>query len=287
MALRGLEMSVGGGTISARGQGGFHIGFAGCREGGAVVRSRYLKAWAPVCPERWKGLHRSRAGCGADRRLAYSRVATGRLAGARLRRAAYRHDGARTPCRWKHQPEWRRRMRGGRGRFASTAGSRLTPREDLDLSARGRLDLSVANSFLSAQGSSDDGGRGNRHAGNGAVAEPIVNGTLTLGGGSFRDALQGVRLDNIQARLTARGTDLMIERLSAATRNNGTISASGRVRLDPSAGFPGDIRITGQRAELVSNDLVTAVGRSCGRDLRAVGTEPPHRRSGADRLPWT
>ena len=30
--------------------------------------------------------------------------------------------------------------------------------------------------------------------------------------------------------------------------------------LDPAAGFPGSIRVTAERAQLVSNDVVTAVG---------------------------
>jgi autotransporter translocation and assembly factor TamB len=69
-----------------------------------------------------------------------------------------------------------------------------------------------------------------------------------------------------------------IERLSAATRNGGTLSASGRVRIDPAAGFPGDIRITGQRAELASNEFVTtsadlalALSGPLSRDPRVTG----------------
>jgi translocation and assembly module TamB len=122
---------------------------------------------------------------------------------------------------------------------------------------RGRLDLGIANSVLSAVGRQISGSAAIDMRVGGTITNPAVNGSLTLSGGSFRDALQGVRLDNVQGRLVARGTEISIERLSASTRNGGSLGVSGRITLDPAAGFPGDIRITGQRAELVSNDLVT------------------------------
>ncbi|HZH53616.1 MAG TPA: translocation/assembly module TamB domain-containing protein [Microvirga sp.] len=126
----------------------------------------------------------------------------------------------------------------------------------LDLSAQGRVDLSIANSFLSAAGRQVTGTAAVDMRIGGTLEEPAVNGALTLSGGSFRDLLQGVRLENIQGRFVARGTDITIERLSAATRNGGVLSAGGRIALDPAEGFPGEVRITGQRAELVSNEIV-------------------------------
>lgn len=127
----------------------------------------------------------------------------------------------------------------------------------LDLAARGRLDLALANSVLSAAGRQLTGAVTLDMRIGGTIAEPAVNGSLTVSNGGFRDELQGVRLDNIQGRLVASGADLSIERLSATTPNNGVIGASGRVRIDPAAGFPGDIRINAQRAQLASNEIVT------------------------------
>lgn len=147
---------------------------------------------------------------------------------------------------------------GRAGTLRATGRVPVTGAGSLDLSAQGRLDLGIANSVLSASGRQLSGSATVDVRMTGTFAEPSVNGSLTLTGGNFRDALQGVRLDNIQGRLVARGTDISIERLSAATRNGGTISASGRINVDPAAGFPGDIRIVGQRAELVSNEIVAA-----------------------------
>jgi len=146
---------------------------------------------------------------------------------------------------------------GQAGTLRVTGRIPLDATAPLDLNAQGRLNLGIANSVLSAAGRQISGAVAVDMRISGTVAEPNVNGSLNLSGGSFRDVSQGIRLDNIQGRLAASGTDVAIERLSATTRNGGTLSAAGRIRLDPAAGFPGDIRITGQRAELASNEIVT------------------------------
>jgi len=128
----------------------------------------------------------------------------------------------------------------------------------LDLSVQGRIDLGLANGILSAAGRQVSGSAAVDMRIGGSISDPQLSGAVTLSGGSFRDTLQGIRLENIQGRLSARGSEIAIERLAASTRNGGTLAVSGRVTADPAAGFPGEIRITGQRAELVSNNLVTA-----------------------------
>jgi translocation and assembly module TamB len=128
----------------------------------------------------------------------------------------------------------------------------------LDLTVRGRFDAALANAMLTP---------GQRVTGRldvdasiaGSFAEPAVQGSATLSGGSFIDTLQGIRIANIQGRVTGQGNAVTIERLTGTTRNGGTIAVSGRVDLDPAAGFPGALRITGSRAELVASDVVEAV----------------------------
>ncbi|WP_230530174.1 translocation/assembly module TamB domain-containing protein [Microvirga roseola] len=146
---------------------------------------------------------------------------------------------------------------GRAGTLRVTGRAPLDASGNLDLNAQGRLDLSIANTFLSAAGRQVSGTAAVDLRVGGTIAEPRMNGSIALSGGSYRDVLQGIRLENIQGRIVANGTDLTIERLTAATRSGGTLSASGRVRIDPAAGFPGDTRITGQRAELVANETVT------------------------------
>src|SRR5207245_2753393 len=66
----------------------------------------------------------------------------------------------------------------------------------------------------------------------GTAAAPLASGVATMSGGSFQDPLQGVQFEGIQTRILAQGEELVIERASATTPNGGTVSASGRVRLE-------------------------------------------------------
>ena len=130
----------------------------------------------------------------------------------------------------------------------------------LDLTIRGALDAAAATTGLLAAG-------GRRLTGKieidaqlrGTPQKPEATGAATLSGGTFTDATQGVTLSAIQARVVARGQEIVIERGQASTRNGGVLTASGRVRLDADAGFPGEIKLAGQNAELVRSTLATAV----------------------------
>lgn len=130
----------------------------------------------------------------------------------------------------------------------------------LDLAVRGGIDAAAATSGLLSAGGRRLTGRIEVDARlQGSPSRPEATGTATLSGGSFTDATQGVSLGNLQARIVARGQEVVIEQAQATTRNGGGINASGRVRLDPGAGFPGDIKITGRNAELVRSAIATAV----------------------------
>ncbi|WP_246691628.1 translocation/assembly module TamB domain-containing protein [Methylobacterium sp. WL12] len=130
---------------------------------------------------------------------------------------------------------------------------------ELAVKARGTLDAALANSLLSV-GGQRVAGRVTIDAGvAGTLAAPRAEGSATLVGGSFADPLNGIRLTNIEGRATGRGDTIVLERLTLATRNGGQLRADGRVALEPQAGFPGTIRIAGERAELISSPLMTAV----------------------------
>ncbi|MEH3119640.1 MAG: translocation/assembly module TamB domain-containing protein [Methylorubrum populi] len=152
------------------------------------------------------------------------------------------------------------RVSAGRGADVAVTGS--VPIEaggSLSLRAKGSLDAALANSMLSV-GGQRVAGRVALDAGvTGTVAAPKVEGSATLSGGSLTDPLNGIRITDIQGRVTGRGDTIVIERLTAATRNGGRIAVDGRVAVEPASGFPGTLRITADRAELVSNPLMTAV----------------------------
>lgn len=138
----------------------------------------------------------------------------------------------------------------------------------LSLAAQGRIDAALANTVLAVNGQRLTGAVAVDMRAEGTPAAPRLSGHATLSNGSFTDALQGVRLTGMRARLAANGDNLAIEGASASTPNGGTVSASGQVKVDPAAGFPGTIRIQGNRAQLVSSGLVTAVA---GLDLDISG----------------
>jgi translocation and assembly module TamB len=129
----------------------------------------------------------------------------------------------------------------------------------LDLSAQGRVDAAIANPLIAAQGQRVTGTVALDMRAGGSAAAPRLSGSATFANGSFTDALQGIRLTGMEARLAANGENLAIERFSARAANGGTLSASGQVRLDPAAGFPGSIKLQGSRAQLLSNGIATAV----------------------------
>ncbi|KAB1074340.1 translocation/assembly module TamB domain-containing protein [Methylobacterium planeticum] len=152
------------------------------------------------------------------------------------------------------------RVSAGRGIEMTVSGSLPIEAEGaLALKARGTLEAALANSFLSAGGQRVTG-RVVFDAGvTGTLAAPRVEGGATLTGGSFTDPLQGIRLTGIEGRATGRGDTIVLEHLTAATRNGGTLRAAGRVAIAPEAGFPGMLTLVGDRAELVASPLMTAV----------------------------
>ncbi|WP_456654484.1 translocation/assembly module TamB domain-containing protein [Bradyrhizobium sp. JR3.5] len=112
----------------------------------------------------------------------------------------------------------------------------------------------------------------------GTRAKPQIGGAATLSGGTFRDSLLGTRFDGIEAKVSAEGDRIVVERLTATTPNGGTLSGSGQVRVAPDAGFPGTVSIRGQQATLAASALATAqanlaidVSGALARDPRISG----------------
>jgi translocation and assembly module TamB len=150
-------------------------------------------------------------------------------------------------------------INAGTGTTARLTGSApLAADGALDVKADGNLDARLANSMLSVSG---------RHAGGsvavalqvrGTIAKPQAQGTVRLSGGQLTDDQTGFKLTGVTGTFVANGSTVRIDHLAGTTPNAGSISATGEVRLDPAAGFPGSIRLTGQHAQLVANDILSA-----------------------------
>lgn len=144
--------------------------------------------------------------------------------------------------------------RVGTLRLSGTAP--LDSQDELALRVSGRADLAIANAMLSTGGQRLTGTANLDLSIGGTFAAPQVQGTANISGGSFTDPLQGIRLTEINGRFVARGRVIGIEGLSARTPSGGALSVAGQVEIDPAAGMPANLRITGQRAQLVSNETV-------------------------------
>ena len=135
---------------------------------------------------------------------------------------------------------------GGQNSIRVTGSAPLLNDGPLDLKIDGRLDAGLANNALSLSGRRMTGAVTLALQFRGTVAKPQAQGSLRLANGEFRDDETGFKLTGITGTLVANGDTIRIDRLSGATPDGGSISASGEVRLDPVAGFPGSIRVTGQ-----------------------------------------
>lgn len=167
---------------------------------------------------------------------------------------------------------------GKAGTISASGTVPLDAAGPIALTAKGRLDAAVANAALSASGRTVSGSVVLDARLGGTRAKPQIGGAASLSGGTFRDSLLGTRFDNIEAKVTADGDRIVVERLTAATPNGGTLSGTGQVRVAPDAGFPGTVSIRGQQATLAASALATAqanlaidVSGALARDPRING----------------
>ena len=150
-------------------------------------------------------------------------------------------------------------VNAGTGNTVRLTGSApLAPDGPLDVRIDGSLDARLANSMLSVSGRHAAGSLAVALQLRGTIAKPQAEGTIRLSGGELRDDQTGFKLTGITGTLVANGDTIRIDRLAGTTPNGGSIAANGEVRLDPAAGFPGSIRLTGQHAQLVANDILSA-----------------------------
>jgi translocation and assembly module TamB len=150
-------------------------------------------------------------------------------------------------------------VNAGTGNAVRLTGSApLAPDGALDVKIDGALDARLANTMLSVSGRHAAGSLAIALQLRGTITKPQAQGVARLTGGEFRDDQTGFKLTAITGTLTANGDTIHIDRLAGTTPNAGSIAANGEVRLDAAAGFPGAIRVTGQHAQIVANDIVSA-----------------------------
>ena len=125
------------------------------------------------------------------------------------------------------------------GTLRVTGSAPLSASGELQLKTTGRLDLAGANDLLGASGQRASGAAALDAEVSGTAARPRVRGSLKISGATFADEAHGVKLTAIEGAIMANGDEIEISELRAATPQGGSLSAQGRVRLDPDAGYPG------------------------------------------------
>jgi len=155
-----------------------------------------------------------------------------------------------------------------RGLRVTARGTAPLGAGNLDLAVAGRAPLAFLNDTLSVSGDRIDGVATFDVKLAGPTSAPRVNGTGRLENASYFNRAAGLQLRGMQASIVADGPNIDVRSLRATTRNGGTVSGSGRVAVNPSAGFPGEINFQASNAEVIGTDIVTAITDA---DLRLQG----------------
>jgi translocation and assembly module TamB len=126
----------------------------------------------------------------------------------------------------------------------------------LAIRAGGGIDLSLLNPVLNAGGQRAAGEVSLDATIGGTVAVPSINGGVTLAGGEVQDFVQGLRIRNIAAAITASGDTARLQKFSAQA-GPGTLSLTGSIGV-LAPGIPVDLHFTASNARPLSSDLLTA-----------------------------
>lgn len=131
----------------------------------------------------------------------------------------------------------------------------------------GQLDLALMNSILEQRGEHAAGTLTIAARVNGQARAPVVAGTIHLAHGDLRDYVEGLHLNDINARLVGGRGALRIASMSARS-GPGQLSVTGTIGiLEP--GMPLDVSVQGQRIQPLTNDILTA---NLNTSLHVAGT---------------
>jgi translocation and assembly module TamB len=129
----------------------------------------------------------------------------------------------------------------------------------LSLSARGNADLELIELF-GLPPTIDIRGRATLDARiAGTAAAPDVGGTVRISGASFADIENDIRLEGLAGDIRLDRRTARIGSLTGRFADGGTLAVTGSIGLDAAAGFPGDLRITTDRAAVRNEPIVRGI----------------------------
>jgi translocation and assembly module TamB len=145
---------------------------------------------------------------------------------------------------------------GQSARLALSGNVPLRPSERMNLHLTGTADLATFNPILLASGRQARGALSVDMSFGGTLAAPLASGGARVTGGEVQDFARGVRVEGIDATLTAQGRRLEITKVWARA---GPGFVTGRGTIDLGApGFPVDFTSEAHDARPVESDLMTA-----------------------------
>jgi translocation and assembly module TamB len=143
----------------------------------------------------------------------------------------------------------------------------FNPGAALTASAKGEVDLGLANAFIPG-GADHIAGRATVDlAAGGTVGQPALSGKVAITEGKYENQRYGTRLANLTAQLEGEGSKLRLVSLSARTPGGGTLSGEGD--LDFGGAMPVTITIRMDKARMLDATIGTAVTAG---DLQIKGT---------------
>jgi translocation and assembly module TamB len=127
---------------------------------------------------------------------------------------------------------------------------------NLDLRVSGTVDVAMANPILAAGGRRVRGRLTPDITITGTIAAPRVTGSAQFADGEVEDAVAGLHISSIAARLQGDGNTLRITQFSAKA-GPGTIGGGGSIGV-LAPGLPLDLTLTARNARPLASDLITA-----------------------------
>ncbi|MDQ7250610.1 translocation/assembly module TamB domain-containing protein [Dongia sedimenti] len=131
------------------------------------------------------------------------------------------------------------------------------PAASLTASAKGEIDLGLANAFIPGGADHVAGRAAVDLSATGAVARPVLAGKLAISDGRYENQRYGTRLQQLTAVLEGNGSKLRLVSLSARTPGGGTLSGEGD--LDFADAMPVTISIKMDKARMINAPIGTAV----------------------------
>jgi translocation and assembly module TamB len=131
------------------------------------------------------------------------------------------------------------------------------PAAALTASAKGEIDLGLANAFIPGGADHIAGHATVDLAASGAAAAPVLSGKVAISDGRYENQRYGTRLQQLTAVLEGNGSTLRLVSLSAHTPGGGTLSGEGDV--DFAGSMPVTISIKMDKARMINASIGTAV----------------------------